>query len=158
MGWVVSVTPRPHFTPGERTPGTHCIWGWVGPRAGLDAEVRGKILCLRRGSNPGSPIRSQTLYWLSYPGSPYCNVPFVIKLRIKCAQSQIFINQERSCSGKALTLLFRRYQVWISPGPQVQVGENSLCTCKKCSEPVPVLCWKWKVIQEVPHTSLRWRT
>jgi len=33
--WVVSVTPRPHFTPGER-PGTHCTGGWVGPRAGLD--------------------------------------------------------------------------------------------------------------------------
>jgi hypothetical protein len=36
--------------------------GWVGPRAGLDAEARGKILCLYRGSNPGRPVRSQTLY------------------------------------------------------------------------------------------------
>jgi hypothetical protein len=35
MGWVVSITPRPRFTPGERTPGTHCTGGWVGPRAGL---------------------------------------------------------------------------------------------------------------------------
>jgi hypothetical protein len=26
--------------PGERTPGTHCTGGWVGPRAGLDAEAR----------------------------------------------------------------------------------------------------------------------
>jgi len=33
--WVVSVAPRPHFTPGER-PATHCTGGWVGPRAGLD--------------------------------------------------------------------------------------------------------------------------
>jgi len=32
-GWS---TPRPgRFTPQER-PGTHCIGGWVGPRAGLD--------------------------------------------------------------------------------------------------------------------------
>jgi hypothetical protein len=31
MGWVVSVSPRPRFTPGERTPGTHCTGGWVGP-------------------------------------------------------------------------------------------------------------------------------
>jgi hypothetical protein len=30
----------------ERAPGTHYIGGWVGPRAGLDVEVRGKILCL----------------------------------------------------------------------------------------------------------------
>ena len=32
---VVSVTPRPFFTPRE-IPGTHCIGGWVGLRAGLD--------------------------------------------------------------------------------------------------------------------------
>jgi hypothetical protein len=69
MGWVVSITPRPRFAPGERTPGTHWIGGWVGPRAGLDAEARRKILCLCQGSNPGRLVRSQTLYWLSYPGS-----------------------------------------------------------------------------------------
>jgi hypothetical protein len=39
--------------PEERAPGTHCIGGWVGPRAGLDTAARGKTLCLCRGSNPG---------------------------------------------------------------------------------------------------------
>jgi hypothetical protein len=68
-GWVVSITTRPRYTPGERTPGTHCTGGWVGPRAGLDAETRRKILCLCRRSNPGRPVRSQTLYWQRYPGS-----------------------------------------------------------------------------------------
>jgi hypothetical protein len=58
---VVSITPRPRFTPGERAPGTLCTGGWVGPRAGLDAEIREKIVCLCRGSNPGRPVRSQTL-------------------------------------------------------------------------------------------------
>jgi hypothetical protein len=38
------------------TPGTHCTGGWVGPRAGLDTEDRGKILCPRRGSNPDRPV------------------------------------------------------------------------------------------------------
>jgi len=33
-GWVVNATPRPLY-PWER-PGTHCIAGWEGPRAGLD--------------------------------------------------------------------------------------------------------------------------
>jgi hypothetical protein len=56
MGWVVSVTPRPLFIPGERTPGTHCTGGWVGPRAGLDTEARGKILWPCRGSNPDRPV------------------------------------------------------------------------------------------------------
>jgi len=34
MGWVVNVTSR-LLCPRER-PGTNCIGGWVGPRAGLD--------------------------------------------------------------------------------------------------------------------------
>jgi hypothetical protein len=42
--------------PGERTPGTHCTGGWVGPRAGLDTEVREKILCPCRESNPDRPV------------------------------------------------------------------------------------------------------
>jgi hypothetical protein len=32
------------FNPGKKVHGTHCTGGWVGPRAGLDTEVRGKIL------------------------------------------------------------------------------------------------------------------
>jgi hypothetical protein len=68
--WSAS-RPGRAFTPGERTPGIHCTGGWVGPRAGLDTEDRGKIVCPRRGSNPGRPARSQTLYCLSYPGSRY---------------------------------------------------------------------------------------
>jgi hypothetical protein len=33
-GWVVNATPRPLYPREE--PSTHCIEGWVGPRAGLD--------------------------------------------------------------------------------------------------------------------------
>jgi hypothetical protein len=55
-GWVVSVTPRPRFTPGKRTPGTHWIGGWVGLRAGLNAGAGRKILCPCRGSNLDHPI------------------------------------------------------------------------------------------------------
>jgi hypothetical protein len=69
---VISVTPRPRFTPGERTPDTHWIEGWVGPRAGLDAEARRKILCPCRGSNPDRPARTPTLFCLSYRASCYC--------------------------------------------------------------------------------------
>jgi hypothetical protein len=56
MGVSGQRTPRPRFTPGERTPGTHWIGGWVGLRAGLDAGVRRKILCPCRGSNLDHPI------------------------------------------------------------------------------------------------------
>jgi hypothetical protein len=49
----------------ERTPGTHWTGGWVGPRAGLNTEARGKILLPLPGIEPqshGRPVCSQTLY------------------------------------------------------------------------------------------------
>jgi hypothetical protein len=36
--------------------GTHCIGGWVGLRAGLETEVRGKVLCPCRGTNSDRPV------------------------------------------------------------------------------------------------------
>jgi hypothetical protein len=49
--------------PRGKGPPVHIVQeAWVDPRAGLDAETRGKILCLCRGSNPVRPVRSQTLY------------------------------------------------------------------------------------------------
>jgi hypothetical protein len=53
--WSAS-RPGRAFIPGEMTPGTHCTGGWVGPRAGLDTEARGKTLCPRRESNPDRPV------------------------------------------------------------------------------------------------------
>jgi hypothetical protein len=56
--------------PGERTSGTHCTGGWVGLRAGLDTEAKGKILLPPPGIepiSPGRPVRSQTQTQL--PGS-----------------------------------------------------------------------------------------
>jgi hypothetical protein len=44
------------FTTRERTPGTHWIGGWVGPRAVLDAGVKRKIPSPRRESNPRTTI------------------------------------------------------------------------------------------------------
>jgi len=57
--WVVSSTPRPHFTPV-----THFTGGWVGPRTGLDGR---KISFPPGYSIPDLPARSQSLYRLSYP-------------------------------------------------------------------------------------------
>jgi hypothetical protein len=52
--WLASRPGR--FTPREKTPGTHWIGGWVGPRAVLDAVVKRKIPSPRRESNPRIPI------------------------------------------------------------------------------------------------------
>jgi hypothetical protein len=65
--WVVSFTPRALYPPGESTPGTLWIWGWVGPRAGLDDREKRKILP-PPGLEPrplGRPARSQSLSRLS---------------------------------------------------------------------------------------------
>jgi hypothetical protein len=47
---------RAKLCPEEITLDTHYTGGWVGPRADLDTEVRGKILCPCRGSNPDRPV------------------------------------------------------------------------------------------------------
>jgi hypothetical protein len=49
--------PRPgRALPHGKDPGTHYTGGWVGLKAGLDTEARGKILCPCRGSNPDRPV------------------------------------------------------------------------------------------------------
>jgi hypothetical protein len=63
MGWVVNITPRP-LCPKER-PGTHCIGGWVGPRAGLDRW--GKSRPPIGIWSQDRPARNESLYRLSYP-------------------------------------------------------------------------------------------
>jgi hypothetical protein len=59
---MVSVTPRPRFTPRERTPGTHCTGGWVGPRAGLDTEDR-------------EPFKAHACHMPRPPHSPWLDLP-----------------------------------------------------------------------------------
>jgi hypothetical protein len=56
------------FTPRERAPGTHCIGGWVGLRAGLDTVVKKKFLASTDTRTHNHPARSQCytaeLSWL----------------------------------------------------------------------------------------------
>jgi hypothetical protein len=49
-------SPAALYPPGKNPLGTPSAGGWVGPRAGLDTEVRGKISCLCRGSNLDRPV------------------------------------------------------------------------------------------------------
>jgi hypothetical protein len=69
MGWVVNATPRPLY-PRERDSVTHCIWGWVGPRAGLDG-------CGKSRPPPGfdhravQPVASRYTDWAIPGGTRY---------------------------------------------------------------------------------------
>jgi hypothetical protein len=51
--WLPSRPGR--FTLSERTPGTHCVGSWVGPRAVLDTVVKRKIPSSSRESKPRTP-------------------------------------------------------------------------------------------------------
>jgi hypothetical protein len=59
--------------PGERTPGTHCTeGGWVSqsePVWTQRLEENSLPLPGIEPQSPGRPLRSQILYWLSYPSS-----------------------------------------------------------------------------------------
>jgi hypothetical protein len=94
--WSAS-RPGPRFTPGERAPGTHCTGGWVGPRAGMDTEGREKILCLCLGSNPGRPVRSQTLYWLSYRAHIADDTVLNFKDNIFFRDIQQYVTNDHAC-------------------------------------------------------------
>jgi hypothetical protein len=58
MGWVVNTKPRSFYF-WER-PCTHCIGGWVGPRAGLDGCGIPHPTGIR---SPGRPARGESLQY-----------------------------------------------------------------------------------------------
>jgi hypothetical protein len=72
---AVSFTPRPLY-PREKAPGTHCIGGWVSPRAGLgDTKMITFLTLPRLELRPlGRPARSLSLYRLRYPRSSISSV------------------------------------------------------------------------------------
>jgi hypothetical protein len=69
---VVNFTPRPVY-PVERAPGAHCIGGWVGPRAGLDAVKKRKISFSCRESNPDHPAVTPRYTHRTIPALSSCN-------------------------------------------------------------------------------------
>jgi hypothetical protein len=76
-GWVVSVTPRPRFSPAVRTPSNHCTGGWVGPRARRTQRLEEKYFRLYQGSNLDRPVCSQALY-----GTDWATVRVTLRLTV----------------------------------------------------------------------------
>ena len=60
--WVVSSTPRPHFTPGKDPVPILQEAGWAPGPVWTGGKSR-----LHRDSIPDLPACSQSLYWLTYP-------------------------------------------------------------------------------------------
>ena len=65
-GWVVSSTPRPHFTPGKDPVPILQEAGWAPGSIWTGGKSRP-----HRDSIPDRPARSQSLYRMSYPAHIY---------------------------------------------------------------------------------------
>jgi hypothetical protein len=68
-GWVVSSTPRPHFTPGKDPVPILQEAGWAPAPVWTGGKSRP-----HRDSIPDRPARSQSLYRLSYPAHGIINI------------------------------------------------------------------------------------
>ena len=80
-GWVVSSTPRPHFTPGKDPVPIVQEAGWAPGPVWTGGKSR-----LHRDSIPDRPVRSQSLYRLSHRAHPRC-VNIIIKYVIRHSQN-----------------------------------------------------------------------
>jgi hypothetical protein len=69
----------PAALPAGKRPGTHCVGGWVGPKAGLDGCGKSH---LQQGL-PDRPALSESLYRLSYPGPLFENIIPWITSRVR---------------------------------------------------------------------------
>jgi hypothetical protein len=69
---MVSITPRPCFTPGERTSGTHWIGGWVGPEPARTQRLEEKSCAFDGDRTPvvQSVIRHYTDWATPAPSLP----------------------------------------------------------------------------------------
>jgi hypothetical protein len=91
--------------PGERAPCTHCIGGWVGPRAGLDAVEN------RKSSTAGNRTRA-------LPACRYADwaFPLHLKINIHVLNLKTTHKTTRFCKGGERRRYFgnfRKYRVWI---------------------------------------------
>jgi hypothetical protein len=79
--WSASPPGRALSRGNARPLGTHCTGGWVGLRAGLDTEVRGKILCPCRGSNPDRPVVQSVVRHCTDWANPAPNIGLVPQIK-----------------------------------------------------------------------------
>ena len=89
MWWDVKATPRPLYAR-ERL-GTHCIGGWVGPKAGLDRC--GKNITSTGIRSPKRPLRIESLYRLRYLG-PYIYIHTLLLSELFHTEPDVYTLEE----------------------------------------------------------------
>jgi hypothetical protein len=148
------------LSPREGAPGTHCIGGWVGPRAVLDAVVKRKIPSPRWESNRRTPIvqpvaQRYTDWAITAPLHDctglkfYFQYPFVVRFVKK--KKLMKPNMTRLLAGR------RRFDSWQGQG----FIFSSLCPQRLWSPPSllsnryrGLFCWGVKQLgREADHSS-----
>jgi hypothetical protein len=117
-----SASRRGCFTPRERAPGTHCIRGWVGPRAVLDAVVKRKISSPRRESNHRTPI-VQSVAQRYTDGAKVCFQIMFTGLKTLCAFH--YITLCRLTDDNDNTSEVHDVKKWGAPSQLVAVPPNT---------------------------------
>ena len=133
MGWVVNATPRPLY-PQERL-GTHCIGGWVVPRAGLDGCVKSRPPP-HRDSIPG-PSRTQRLAIPTQLSRP----TIIITVTIYFTSFHIFMQSLRA------VLMRRNMQLIVS---KTQLHNKYSCVCHQSYRCRPRCITGWNPSGYVP--------
>ena len=112
-GWVVSSTPRPHFTPGKDSVPILQEAG----RASGPVWTGGKSRP-HRDSIPDRPARSQSLYRLSYPSHKFLN--YTLFINNEKTNSAVLIS---SCHFTILTFSFQTLSFYAIQLPEGWTGE-----------------------------------
>jgi hypothetical protein len=85
--WLISTTPLPLYPQGNSR-STHCMGGWVGPRAGLDVMEKRKNLL------PSQGIESRLL---GRPAHSIVAIPTELSRRTNCNVSSSYYMASRWC-------------------------------------------------------------
>jgi len=83
-GWVVSSTPRPHFTPGKDPVPILQEAGWAPGPVWTGGKSRP-----HRDSIPNRPARSQSLYRLSYRAHKAVEINIISLQKLDCSEAQL---------------------------------------------------------------------
>jgi len=106
--------------PWERYPGSHCIGGWVGHRAGMDRYRKSRPIGIQ---SPDHPARSESHYQLCYFG-PF---PWVWGLSSSCDNLSVLrnVNYERDVSVAGLRSKWPNSRLSCSFSIQMDTIKNS---------------------------------
>ena len=92
-GWVVSSTPRPHFTPGKAPVSIVQEAGWILGPVWKGGKSRPHLDSIR-----DRPARSQSLHRLSYPAQKSDTIRTIKFRRLRCAEHVARVSDRNGCT------------------------------------------------------------